>query len=207
MRRSLLRGLLVTLPALSAGLPAQADALHSLSVFVREVKSGRASFTQTVTAPDSGRAKLSRGHFEFLRPNRFRFVYTQPFEQSIVADGGKVWIYDVDLNQASSRKLAQALGGTPAALLAGGDLERDFVLQAEAPLGGLEWVRATPRTADTGFKSVRVGFRGSELAALEIVDSFGQRSRLDFSDFVANVPLAPEAFRFVPPAGADIIEQ
>lgn len=206
-RGARLLGALLLAAGLAAALPARADALQSFSAFVREVKSGRAAFTQTVTSADGARSKLSRGSFEFLRPNRFRFVYTQPFEQTLVADGSKVWIYDADLNQASSRKLAQALSGTPAALLAGGDLERDFALQAESSQGGLDWVLATPRTADTGFKSVRVGFKGAEPAAIEIVDSFGQRSRLDFSGFVANVALTPDSFRFVPPAGADLIEQ
>ncbi|HNT37746.1 MAG TPA: outer membrane lipoprotein chaperone LolA [Rubrivivax sp.] len=203
MIRTLMAGAL----ALALCLPARADAVDTLRAFVRDVSSGRAEFTQTVTAVDGLRQKRSRGNFEFLRPNRFRFVYAAPFEQTLVADGSKVWIYDADLNQASSRKLAQALSGTPAALLAGGDLERDFALQAESSQGGLDWVLATPRTADTGFKSVRVGFKGAEPAAIEIVDSFGQRSRLDFSGFVANVPLAPESFRFVPPPGADLIEQ
>lgn len=193
---------------LLAALPlAHADAVERLRSFVRDVKSGRAEFTQTVTAPEGGRSKLSQGSFEFLRPNRFRFVYRKPFEQTLVADGAKVWLYDADLDQASSRKLEQALGGTPAALLAGGDLERDFALQAEGEQGGLDWVQATPRSADTGFRRVRVGFRGAQLAAIEIVDSFGQRSRLDFSGFVANVPLAPQDFHFVPPAGADVVEQ
>lgn len=189
----------------SAG--AHAGALEALRGFVSEVKSGRADFTQTVTAADGGRTKVSRGSFEFMRPNRFRFDYRQPFEQSIVADGEKVWIYDADLNQASSRRLAQALGSTPAALLAGGDLERDFALQEEGSEGGLDWVRASPRAADTGIRQLRVGFRNQSLAAIEIVDSFGQRSRLDFTDLRANVALAPETFRFVPPAGADVIEQ
>lgn len=206
-RGARLLGVLLLAAGLAAAPPARADALQSFSAFVREVKSGRAAFTQTVTSADGARSKLSRGSFEFLRPNRFRFVYTQPFEQTLVADGSKVWIYDPDLNQASSRKLAQALGATPAALLAGGELERDFVLQPQGLQGGLDWVLATPRAAEPAFKSVRVGFRGTELAAIEIVDSFGQRSRLDFSGFVANVALTPESFRFVPPAGADLIEQ
>ena len=192
--------------ALAAG-PAAADALDALRAFVRDVATGQANFTQTVTSPDGKRSKVSSGSFEFVRPNRFRFAYTKPFEQLIVADGSKVWIYDRDLNQASSRNLAQALGATPAALLAGGSLERDFELRAAADRRGLAWVDATPRQRDGALQVVRIGFRAKELAAVEIVDSFGQTSLLQFSDFVANQPLAPERFRFVVPPGADLIEQ
>lgn len=194
--------------ALAATLgAAHADAVDRLREFVRDVKSGRASFTQTVTAVDGVRKKLSSGSFEFARPDRFRFAYDKPFEQLIVADGQKVWIYDADLNQASSRKLAQALGSTPAALLAGGNLEQDFVLAPQAAQGGLEWALATPRAAEGSFKSMRVGFKGKELAAVEIVDNFGQRSLLQFSGFVANAAVPAQQFRFVPPVGADVVEQ
>lgn len=186
---------------------ARADAADQLREFVREVKSGRASFTQTVTSVDGARKKTSSGSFEFARPNRFRFAYTKPFEQLIVADGQKVWIYDADLNQASSRKLTQALGSTPAALLAGGTLDQDFSLLAQPSQGGLDWVLATPKSAEGSFKSMRVGFKGRDLAAIEIIDNFGQRSLLQFGSFTANAAVAPEQFRFVPPAGADVVEQ
>ena len=184
-----------------------ADALDALKAFVRDVQSGQAEFRQTVTSPDGKRVKTSSGSFEFARPNRFRFAYTRPFEQLIVADGSKVWIYDRDLNQASSRKLTQALGATPAALLAGGSLERDFELKAAPDRNGLSWVEATPRVRDGTLQTVRVGFRAGELAAVEIVDSFGQTSLLQFDKFVPNVALPAERFRFVVPAGADLIEQ
>ena len=186
---------------------AHADSVETLRAFVRDVKSGRAQFTQTVTSPDGAKKKTSSGSFEFWRPNRFRFAYAKPFEQTIVGDGEKVWIYDADLNQVSSRKLGQALGATPAALLAGGGLERDFDLAALPARDGLEWAEAKPKAKDGAFQSVRVGFQGSTLAALEIVDSFGQRSLLRFSAFAANVAIPAEMFRFTVPAGADVIEQ
>jgi outer membrane lipoprotein carrier protein len=186
---------------------AHADAVDTLREFVRDVKSGRAAFTQTVTSPDGARSKSSSGEFEFVRPNRFRFAYTKPFEQSIVADGQKVWIHDPDLNQASSRKLGQAIGATPAALLAGAALEQDFVLAPQPSAGGIDWALATPKAKDGPFQAMRVGFRGKTLDAVEIVDSFGQRSRLQFSAFEANVALPDERFRFVVPPGADVIEQ
>ena len=202
-----------------ASLLARADAVDTLKDFIRDVKTGRARFTQTVISPDGIKKKTSSGSFEFARPNRFRFAYAKPFEQLIVADGVKVWIYDADLNQASSRKFTAALGATPAALLAGGSLDADFDLAAvpakdaakdatkDAAKDGLDWVQATPKLKDGAFKSVRIGFRGKELAAVEIIDAFDQRSLLQFSQFSAGVSFKPDAFRFTPPAGADVIEQ
>ena len=186
---------------------ARADALDTLREFVRDVKSGRAEFAQVVTSADGQKKRSSGGSFEFERPNRFRFAYAKPFEQLIVSDGQKVWVYDVDLNQVTVRRLSQALGATPAALLAGASLDKEFELAALPSEGGIDWVQATPRQKDGAFQSMRIGFRGKELAAVEILDSFGQRSRLDFSRYAANAALPEGSFGFVPPKGADVIEQ
>lgn len=202
-----MRALLLAAMLLCGAGAARADALDALQAFVRHAKTGQATFTQTVTSPDGTKKKTSSGSFEFARPNRFRFAYARPFEQVIVADGQKVWIYDSDLNQVSSRKLAQALGATPAALLAGGSLEQDFELKPAPDRNGLSWVEASPRARDGPLQSVRIGFRGMELAAIEIVDSFGQTSLLQFSQLVTNLPLGAERFRFAVPVGADVIEQ
>jgi outer membrane lipoprotein carrier protein len=186
---------------------ARADAVDALREFAREAKTGRAAFTQVVTSPDGTKTKTSSGSFEFARPNRFRFAYTRPYEQTIVGDGTKLWLYDVDLQQVTVRPMDQALGVTPVALLAGGALEQDFELKAQAAADGLEWVQATARRKDEsiGFTSLRVGFRGTMLAAIELVDSFGQRSRLTFSDVATNVPASPDAFRFTPPKGVEVL--
>ena len=190
-----------------ASLPAHADSADDLRSFVRDVKSAKADFTQVVTSPDGKKQKTSSGTFEFQRPNRFRFAYVKPFEQVIVADGAKVWIYDADLNQVSSRRLTQALGATPAALLAGGSLDKDFDLKAVPDHDGLAWVEANPKSQDGTFKSVRVGFKGKELAAIEIVDGFAQKSLLSFTNMSPNAQVAASEFQFVVPAGADVIEQ
>jgi outer membrane lipoprotein carrier protein len=186
---------------------AHADAVDTLKEFVRDVKSGRATFTQTVTAPDGAKKRSSSGSFEFLRPNRFRFVYAKPLEQTIVSDGQKVWIYDADLNQVSIRKFSAVLGATPAALLAGGSLDKDFDVSNQPSEGGLEWVLALPKVKDGAFQSVRIGFKAKTLAVVEITDSFGQRSNLQFSQMQSNAVIAADAFKFTPPAGADVIEQ
>jgi outer membrane lipoprotein carrier protein len=190
-----------------ASIAAKADSVDALKEFVRDVKTGRAQFTQTVTSPDGKKNKTSTGSFEFSRPNRFRFAYAKPFEQTIVGDGQKVWIYDADLNQVSARKLSAALGATPAALLAGGALDKDFELSALPAQDGLDWAGAKPKAKDSAFDTLKIGFRGKELAAIEIIDAFGQRSLLQFKQFTAGVTIAPESFTFTPPAGADVIEQ
>lgn len=186
---------------------AQADAVQALRDFVREVRSGEAGFAQTVTAADGKRQRNSSGRFEFERPNRFRFAYDKPFEQLIVADGQQVWIWDPDLNQASARPYSQALGTTPAALLTGTSLDADFTLSNAGSADGLQWALAVPKAADSAFQSMRVGFKGRDLAAVEILDSFGQRSLLRFSGLKANAALPVERFRFTPPPGADVIRQ
>ena len=193
----------------------RAGGLESLENFVRTVKTARTDFTQVVTMPAKEgqvvRSKTSTGTFEFSRPGHFRFVYKKPFEQTIVADGQTLWLHDADLNQVTARKQAQVLGTTPAALIASAadlkTLQADFVLTPDADRDGLEWVMATPKAKDSALQSIRVGFRSGELASLEIVDSFGQRSSLRFSGFKPNVALDASVFQFKPPPGADVIRQ
>ena len=193
---------------------ALADGLQDLEKFLREVGSAQASFTQVVTSPlrigeTVARSKTSSGRFEFLRPNRFRFEYTRPFEQTIVADGQTLWLYDADLNQVTARRQQEVLGSTPAALIAAGTdmkaLSEVFELKAAPAQGGMEWAEARPRARDGQLLSVRVGFKAGQLSVLEIADSLGQRSVLTFSQWQGNAPLKPEQFRFKPPAGADVI--
>ena len=203
----------------SCALSARADGLESLEAFVKNTKSGRAVFTQVVTSParegQTAKTKTSSGSFEFLRPNRFKFLYKKPFEQSIVSDGQTLWLHDLDLNQVTARKLTQVLGGTPAAVIAAAAdikaLQADFTLVPQPDKGGLEWVRATPKTKDGQVQNISVGFKtsdkGSELAVLEILDSFGQRSVMTFSQFEVNPALSATGFQFKPPVGADVIRQ
>jgi len=215
LARSLFAGCLATMFVHSA----VASGLESLENFIKTTHSGRASFTQVVTSPPkegaAPRSKTSSGSFEFQRPARFRFMYQKPFEQSIVADGQTLWMYDVDLNQVTARKQSQVLGSTPAALIAATPdlkaLQADFALQGAPDRDGLQWVQATPKARDGQLQAVRVGLRatdkGSELAVLDILDSFGQRSVLTFTGFVLNPVFSADAFQFKPPAGADVIRQ
>lgn len=217
--RTALAGLFAVFSIAASAQVTTVTGLDSLEAFVKNTKSGRAAFTQVVTSPprdgQTARTKTSSGSFEFLRPNRFKFVYQKPFEQSIVSDGQTLWLHDVDLNQVTARKLAQVLNGTPAAVIAAAAdikaLQADFTLVPQPGKDGLAWVRATPKTKDGQVQSITVGFRssdkGNELAVLEILDSFGQRSVMTFTRFEVNPALGAASFQFKPPAGADVIRQ
>ncbi|MBT9552201.1 MAG: outer membrane lipoprotein chaperone LolA [Hydrogenophaga sp.] len=210
----MIKPLLLASALLATSTGAFADGLKDLENFLRDVDSAQSGFTQVVTSPKRAgeavaRSKTSSGRFEFLRPNRFRFEYTKPFEQTIVADGQTLWLYDVDLNQVTARKQQEVLGSTPAALIAAGTdmkaLTEVFDLKAASAQDGLEWLEAKPKAKDGQLQTVRVGFRQGQLAALDIADSLGQRSVLTFTQWQGNAPLKAERFRFQPPAGADVI--
>ena len=204
--------------ALSVGV-ACASSLDTLETFLKSTKSGRADFTQVVTPPakagqTSVRSKTSTGQFSFVRPTRFRFDYLKPFPQVIVADGQTLWLYDADLEQVTARKQAQALGSTPAALVATATdlsaLQKEFSLDAQADAEGLQWVQATPKNRESTIQSVRLGLRADgaqiSLAKLEIFDAMGQRSVLSFDRFEVNpANLGVAQFNFVPPKGVSVI--
>jgi len=198
---------------------ALADSMETLASFLKNTKSGRADFTQVVTPPAKAgqtvsRSKTSSGEFAFIRPARFRFDYLKPFPQVIVADGQTLWLYDADLEQVTARKQAQALGSTPAALIATAvdvaSLQKEFSLEAQADADGLQWVQATPKNRESTIQSVRMGLRveGAQvsLAKLEIFDAMGQRSVLSFERFDVNpANLGAAQFNFVTPKGVSVI--
>lgn len=210
----MIKTILITAAALFCAAWARADGLSELEYFLRHVHSAQASFTQVVTSPtrpgqNTPRQKTSYGQFEFLRPNQFRFQYTQPFEQTIVADGNTLWLYDPDLNQVTARKQQDALGSTPASLIAAGAdmqaLSQSFYLTAQPAQNGMDWLVAQPRQPDEQVQNIRIGFRRGQLAILEILDGTGQRSVLTFTQWKNNTPLTGAQFKFQAPKGADVI--
>jgi outer membrane lipoprotein carrier protein len=196
-------------------LAAHADGLDALETFLKTVKSGHAAFTQVVTSPardgQAAKTRKSTGTFEFVRPNKFRFDYAKPFEQTIVADGQNIWLYDADLNQVTERKQDSLFASTPAAVIAAAPntaaLTRDFNLEGAPEKDGLQWAVAIPKNHDGQLNRMRVGFRGNELAQLEILDGFGQRSVITFEKLQANAAVPADRFRFKPPAGAQVVRQ
>src|SRR5438128_2511577 len=190
-----------------AGL-AHASALDQFKTFVSATKSARGDFTQTqVRKSNSGKAApVSTGTFVFARPGKFIWTYQKPYEQVLQADGETLYIYEKDLNQVTTRKLGNALGSSPAAILFGSnDLEKNFTLAEAGARDGLEWLTATPKAKDTTFEQIGIGLKDGVPQAMELKDAFGQTSVLKFTSFQRNPPLGATHFKFEAPKGVEVV--
>jgi len=196
--------------ALLFAMQAHADALDQFRAFVASTQSARGAFTQRLVKVESGTTKVSNessGTFVFSRPGKFIWTYEKPYEQVLQADGEKLYIYDKDLNQVTIKKLGNALGSSPAAILFGSnDLEKNFTLKEDGSKDGMEWLEATPKAKDTTFEHIGIGMRDGVPAAMELRDSFGQVSLLTFTQFEKNPPMPASRFKFTVPKGADVFQ-
>lgn len=208
--RRFLVGLAVAL--ILPGAARAADGVDRLNAFLESTRTFRAAFVQTLYFKSGKKPQKSAGSIALSRPGKFRWQVEQPFQQLIVGDGRKVWLYDPDLKQVTVKKMVDTLGGTPAAILAGEPgqgsslaVGRNFSLSAAGERDGLVWVEARPKAADATFDNVRLGFRGGELAAMEMHDNFGQVTLVEFANVERNPAIGAGLFRFNPPAGVDVI--
>src|SRR5678816_1292760 len=183
-----------------------AAAIERFKTFAKSTQTARGSFEQKVYDRDRRLSQESKGSFAFQRPGKFRWVYDKPVDQVIVGDGDRVWIYDRGLAQVTVRKLARALGSTPAALLAGStDVENAFELADAGAKDGVEWLDAKPKDREAGFERIRMAFNAEGLQAMELTDNFGQTTILRFTALEANARVDAKEFRFEPPKGADVL--
>ena len=179
-----------------------------LKNFVNQTTSAKARFAQMVLDRNLKKLQQATGTMQFSRPGRFRWEYDKPYEQTIVGDGSRLWIYDKDLNQVTVRKLDRALGASPAALLAGSnEIEKEYTITGIGNQEGLDWIEAVPKARDTAFERIRLGFSGTTLQAMELRDQFGQVTVIRFADLERNPKLSPDAFKVTPPKGADVISE
>ena len=205
LRKFLLLALFAPALFSTAALAASTEALKA---FLTQTSTAKGRFAQMVLDKNMKMLQQSTGTMQFSRPGKFRWEYNKPYEQTIVGDGSKLWIYDKDLNQVTVRKLDRALGASPAALLAGSnEIEKSYALKAAGESGGLDWLEAVPRTQDTAFERIRLGLGKGGLEAMELKDQFGQTTVIKFADLERNVKIAPASFTFTPPKGAAVISE
>lgn len=185
---------------------AHAGGRERLDAFYKDVRSLRGEFTQTLLDPRMKVTEEAQGTLALQRPGKFRWDYKTPYHQLIVTNGDKIWIYDIDLEQVTVKRLDEAVGNTPAQLLSSGEsLEKNFDITDQGSSGELEWVELTPKQKDSGFEKVRLGFDQRDLRAMELKDNFGQTTRLQFSRLERNPKLVPSLFDFTPPPGVDVV--
>lgn len=188
------------------GIPAHASGIAQFKAFLASTHSARGNFNQSVVSKSGRKPLLSQGTLAFARPGKFRWTYEKPYYQLLVGDGEKLWIHDRDLNQVTVKKLGQALGTTPAALLAGdASIEKHFKLVDAGTSANLELVEATPRSADSSFERIRLGFSNNLPRLMEVDDHFGQTTTLNFTHFERNPVLPLTQFQFTPPKEADVV--
>lgn len=188
---------------------AHAGGIDKLKEFIASTRSAQANFSQVVLDQGGKRIQSASGVMQFVRPGKFRWTYQKPYEQLIVGDGAKFWLYDVDLNQVTVKKLDAALGSSPAALLSGSnEIERGFALKESGTQDGLDWLQATPKAQDSSFNSILMAFNAqAELVVMELNDQFGHKTVLRFSGLKRNPQLSPQLFKFEPPKGADVLSE
>ena len=198
---------LMALIAILVPFAAHAGAIEKLKAFAGQTQSARTTFTQTVRDKNGATTQSTTGKLVFSRPGKFRWEYEKPYQQTIVGDGEKLWVYDKDLNQVTVKKLGGALGSSPAALLAGSnDIEQYYNLDAKGMKNGLDWLEAYPRDDESMFSKVRMGFKGNALDTMELYDHLGQVTVIRFGTLERNPKVATDTFAFAPPKGADVIE-
>ncbi|MGB6104256.1 MAG: outer membrane lipoprotein chaperone LolA [Pusillimonas sp.] len=184
-----------------------AQAPEQLEQFIAQVQSATGDFTQQRLDTNGQGRPAQSGQFSFKRPGQFKWAVKKPYEQLIVSDGKRVYQYDPDLAQVTERGVDQSIGASPAAILFGsGSLDDAFTISSLPAKDGLDWLRAEPRSADAGFTHVDIGFQDSMPSRLELLDSFGQTTRIDLSNIAANPALGADEFSFTPPAGVDVVK-
>lgn len=185
---------------------AQAGAIDAIKKFNNDADGISGHFTQTVKSKKKN--QTSSGDFKILRPGLFKWEYTHPYQQTIVGDGKNIWLYDVDLKQVTKSNQDQTIGDSPAAILSNKTaLENSYLLKEDGNSNGIDYVLATPKKNNAGYRFIRIGFKGEQLANMELKDGFGNQTSISFNNLNTKPNLSRNTFIFTPPKGVDILSQ
>jgi outer membrane lipoprotein carrier protein len=201
------RLLLGAIATTAVATSAIAGARDDLSAFTKNLKGLDGQFSQQVYDANGKLKETSSGRVALAAPRLFRWEYAKPYEQLIVADGKRVWVYDPDLEQVTRRAQGAEEQNSPlAALIDPTRLDRDYVIKEAGTADGLEWLALSPRKGDdAGFQSARLGFGEQGLATMQVVDALGQKTQIRFSGWQRNPAFAKGTFEFTPPKGVDVV--
>ena len=189
-------------------LPLHANSIGEMDRFFSQVHTLQARFTQVVFDENLIPLEESSGQLRISRPGRFRWDYDPPAEQVIVADGTRLWFYDLELEQVTVRRMADALGESPAAVLSGsGNPKENYQATDLGVQGDISWVSLVPRKSSETFAQIQLGFEGPTLRLIQLLDELGQITRIVLADVKENGNFEPSTFKFQIPSGVDILDE
>ena len=182
------------------------DAIQRLDKYFAEVNSFQGQFIQIVYDENGEVIQEAKGDVALDKPGKFRWQYTQPYPQLILADGEYLWIYDEELLQASAKAIDTALGNAPIMLLTNiRPLGDDFEIKDAGGKEGLNWVELTPLVQDTEFHKILIGLDDLGVKKMELQDHFSQKTVIEFTNLKTNVTLPPNQFKFIAAEGVDVV--
>lgn len=206
MIRIMVFSLVLLVGGIAGAAPEAGKGRTSLTRYLTDFRTMRASFEQLLLDEYGGTLEEAKGTVYLRRPGRFRWDYETPYEQSIVADGQQVWIYDKELKQVTVKPLQSAIGNTPALLLDSQiDIDKEFTVSELGQADGLLWLSLKPKGEEKQFADIRLGFEGTALRLMELFDNLGQKTRIRFSGEQRNSRLDPSLFVFKTPPGVDVL--
>jgi len=174
--------------------------------FLNDVITLQGRFEQSLIDADGAVAERSSGTLKIERPGRFRWDYSEPYEQWLVADGLNIWSYDVDLAQVTVKPQAEALANTPALLLGGSsDVLTQFRFDGAMVEMGTTWVRMIPVDTKSGFVRMELGFFDGQLSRMVFFDNLDQTTLVALYDVKSNEPIDAELFSFTVPDDVDLV--
>lgn len=208
MRNRLFRSALLLALSVAGASPVLANSgEEELSRFINETRTVTARFTQVQINERGEKIASSSGQMILSRPGRFRWNYEQPYEQLMVCDGQKIWLYDPDLSQVTVRPAADTLSGTPAALLAQrSTLTDEFAIEDLGARGETQGVRLKPRNVDGDFEAIEMWLHKGAPERMVFMDRLGNRTEVAFSYIQVNVKVDEAQLKFTPPKNAEIVE-
>ena len=196
---------MIVVNIMGVALAAQAEGIEALRQFNNDADGIAGTFTQTVQSKK--KRQKSSGSFQILRPGLFKWVYQKPYQQEIVGDGQSIWLYDVDLKQVTQSNQDQTIGDSPAAILSNKSaLDASYTLKEDGSQDGVDYVLASPKKNNAGYQFIRIGFKGNTLAAMELKDSFGNQTQIQFQNVNTRPNLSRSVFKFTPPKGVDVLK-
>ncbi len=191
-----------------AGQTSVGSSTRLLERFFNNVRTYQADFNQVVMDAEGNTIQESSGRFWIKRPGKFRWDYKKPFTQQIIGDGKKVWIYDPELRQVTVKDYRGNVRQTPALLLAGNQkLTNNFIIKNLGTKKNITWLSLKSKGEQENFSVIKIGFKNKKLLVLELVDSFGQTTRINLKKAKENISLKKSIFKFTPPKGVDVVGQ